>query len=511
MSPRIRKTKSRSNDSTVQTPEPYKANSLFKDVMKNLQHITSIFDESPELCTKVLDQSPVPLAMLYLHTLADESKVEENILKPLLEWEKEGIDTQKNLESMKKGLNSTSEIKEETTFKGVTEALLTGHVILFIQDCDLALVITVEQTDYFRKVEESKVQTLVRGPREGFVEDIDTNMALIRRRTRTPKLSFEQHCVGKDTRTKVYVTYVRDLVDQQVLDTLTKRIEQVDTDKILESGMLEELIVDPKYTPFPTMKATERPDIVAGEILDGKIAIVVDGTPFVLIAPVTFTSFFQIAEDYYEKFDLATFIRGIRLLAFCISLALPAGYIAVTTFHAELLETNILINLAAQREGVPFPAFMEVFIMEIIFELLREAGIRMPRPIGSAISIVGALVIGEAAVAAGFISAAMVIVVSLTAISSFISPYYAFSGASRLIRFLFILFAAAGGFFGMVVLMIALVIHLSSVTSIGRPYLSPISPFEWKKWKDAFFRFPIGYDKSQWYQMLVKLKRRMSR
>ncbi|MFC0524609.1 spore germination protein [Pontibacillus salicampi] len=519
MSPIKRRSKGKQNTDIQQDADTLDLPnvSVYSDIEANIKQIESIFVKSPELVTKIVQHAPIPYSFAFLRTLANEGRVDENITEPLAEWQskpkpdEEHSKSVSSIESLIKHLNVSSEITKITSYKQVVDGLLDGQVILFVQDQEMALNIPVEPTSSFRQVNEAQIQTLVRGPREGFVEDIDTNMSLLRRRLRNPMLRFQPMNVGKETHTKVIVSYLDDIVDREVLNTIIARLQSIEKNKILDSGMLEELIEDPNYTPFPTIKATERPDVAAGDILDGRVVIMVDGSPFALLAPATFVSFFHSAEDYYEKFELATFMRSIRLLAFWVSLAFPATYIAVTTFHAEVLPTNILINLAAQREGVPFPAFMEVFLMEVIFELLREAGIRMPRPIGSAISIVGALVIGEAAVQAGLISAAMVIVVSLTAISSFISPYYAFSGTIRLLRFLLIFFATIGGFFGMVVFTIALIIHLSNITSIGHSYLSPVAPLKISRLKDVLFRFPLWWDKTNLYKKMKSLKYRNRR
>lgn len=268
------------------------------------------------------------------------------------------------------------------------------------------------------------------------------------------------------------------------------RLNQINIDGILESGNIEELIQDSQSSPFPTVYNTERPDVVAAALLEGRIAILVDGTPFVLIVPALFFQYFQSAEDYYERSIIGSIIRLLRHLAFAISLLAPALFIAITTFHQSMLPPALLISLAAQREGVPFPAFAEALIMEITFEILREAGIRMPRSIGSAMSIVGAFVIGTAAVEAGIISAMMVIVVSITAISSFVSPSYEMAIAVRMLRFVFMALAASFGLFGITIGLIALVLHLCSLRSFGVPYMSPIAPFNLSDQKDTLIVLP---------------------
>lgn len=493
-------------DPKVSESQDYEQISIFSDVHTNVNQMKQILGDSPDLISKEIHHETTSLSIVYFKSLTNEEIVEKQIIKPLMDWENSNTSSPvKDIETVKKHMNVSQTINEATDYAEVIDAILDGQVILFTQQQTIALLIPSIPSQMERNVESPKLQTVVWGPQDGFIEDINTNLALIRKRIRNPKLRFESFTVGKESKTQVMVAYLEHLVEQDVLSTVRERIQAINKNSILESSMVEELIEDRGYTPFPTIKSIERPDTVAGELLEGKVGVLVNGSPLVLIAPSFFTSFFQASEDYYARFDLATMVRFIRLIAFWLSIALPATYIAITTFHAELLETNILINLAAQREGVPFPAFMEVLIMEILFELLREAGIRMPRSIGSAISIVGALVIGEAAVSAGFISPAMVIIVSLTAIASFISPYYGFSGGARFIRFIVILFASIGGFFGMMIFLIAFVIHLNSVTSIGKPYLYPVSPFRLSKQKDVLLRMPLWWNETKTYNTIKQV------
>ncbi len=285
--------------------------------------------------------------------------------------------------------------------------------------------------------------------------------------------------------------YLKGIASDKVVEEVRARLDRIDIDGILESGYIEELIQDERYSPFPTMYSTERPDVVASEILEGRIAILIDGTPFVLTVPALMIQFFHAAEDYYQRADISTLIRIIRLISFVIALLGPSLYIAITTFHQEMLPTSLLIGLAAQREGVPFPAFIEALLMEVTFEILREAGIRMPRAVGQAVSIVGTLVLGTAAIEAGIVSAAMVIVVSITAISSFVFPAFNMSISIRMLRFALMGLAASFGIFGIIVGVIALVLHLCSLRSFGVPYVSPFSPMIIQDLKDTIVRLPI--------------------
>jgi spore germination protein KA len=284
--------------------------------------------------------------------------------------------------------------------------------------------------------------------------------------------------------------YIHGIANDKVVKEIRQRLKRIDIDSILESGYIEQLIEDQTFTPFPTMYNTERPDVVAGNLLEGRIAIFVDGTPFVLIAPALFMQFFQSAEDYYARFDIATSIRLLRIFMFMISLIAPATYVAVTTFHQEMVPTTLIVAIAAQREAVPFPAFVEALLMELTFEILREAGIRLPKAIGSAVSIVGALVIGQAAVQASIVSPAMVIIVSITAIASFATPSFDMAISARLIRFLFMIGAATFGFYGIILCLLMMVVHLCSLRSFGVPYMAPFAPFIPVNNGDTVIRLP---------------------
>jgi spore germination protein KA len=301
---------------------------------------------------------------------------------------------------------------------------------------------------------------VVRGSREAFTESNEINIALVRRIIKSPDLWIEPMKIGTVTKTDVSIMYINGIAKEGIVEEVKKRLKGINIDSILESGYIEQLIEDQVMTPFPTIDYTERPDRVAGNLLEGRVAIFVNGTPFVLLVPALFIQFFQSIEDYFARFDIASSIRVLRILIFFISLITPSLYVAATTFHQEIIPTKLLVIIAAQRETVPFPAVIETFIMEVIFELLREASIRMPKAIGSTMSIVGALVIGQTAVEAGIVSPAMVIIVSITAIASFATPSYAITISARLLRFVFIICAGTMGLYGVILIFFVLVVHL---------------------------------------------------
>ncbi|OAS17103.1 spore germination protein [Paenibacillus oryzisoli] len=431
------------------------------------------------------------VGLFYIDGLVQNDILNEHVSKPLLSAHENASYWQQDI-CFHDLLCQAITISELTLSKegtAVLTALLGGNTILIADGYDEVIIAGTSGWDK-RAIEEPQTQTVVRGPKESFTEDIRTNTSLIRRKIRSPDLRFISLFIGRYTQTEVIICYLEGIADERVLLEATSRLERIDTDSILESGFIEEYIEDVTYSPFPTIMNSERPDAVAAGILEGQIAILVDGTPFVLQAPVTFFSFLKSSEDYYQRFDIATFIRAIRYISFVVSMLLPSLYIAITTFHQEMLPTTLLISLAAQREGVPFPALLEALLMEVTFEVLREAGVRMPRVIGSAISIVGALVLGQASVQAGLVSAAMVIIVSFTAISNFVTPALNMAVAARLIRFGLMLLAGSFGLFGILTGCMAILIHLASLRSFGVPYLTPLAPLAVSSFKDTLLRVP---------------------
>ncbi|KAF4326221.1 hypothetical protein G195_000099 [Phytophthora kernoviae 00238/432] len=388
-----------------------------------------------------------------------------------------------------KGLLTSGAIKETTDLEQVFEFLLSGNTVVLLDGYSTALVSSTKGGDE-RSVSEPSTQTVIRGPRDSFVESISTNIALIRRKINNVDLWLETMHIGKMTKTKVGMMYIKGVAEEEIVSEIRSRLSKINIDSILESGYIEELIQDKTFTPFPTLQNTDRPDGAAAALLEGRIAILVDGTPFVLLAPALFIQFFQASEDYYQRWDIASLIRILRYISFGISMLAPSVYIAVTTFHQELVPTPLITNLAAQREGVPFPAFVEALLMEVMFEVLREAGTRMGRAIGTSISIVGTLVIGQAAVEAGMVSAAMVIVVSSTAISNFVSPTFNMGISARMLRFILMLLSATLGLYGVTLGIIVIVLHLCSLRSFGVPYMSPIAPFSTNDQEDVLIRLP---------------------
>ncbi|CAH1224950.1 Spore germination protein B1 [Paenibacillus plantiphilus] len=375
-------------------------------------------------------------------------------------------------------------------FQHAEAQLLLGNVLIFLDGWNKAIMYQANNVKA-RPVDEPSSESVVKGPREGTVENMRTNVGLLRSRLQTSQFKLKNVVTGGKTHTNVLYGYVEDAVPPHTLAAFMKRITKAEEMEILETSYIEELIEDAVYSPFPQHRYTERPDSAVAALLEGKIIVLVEGTGSILVCPGLFTEFFQNSEDYYERTIISTFIRLLRIIAFFIALLLPSVYISLSTFHPELIPTVLLLAVLDTREGIPFPSLVEAVIMMLSFELLREAGIRLPRPVGSAVSIVGALIIGEAAINAGIASPIMVVIIAVTGIASFSIPQYAIAIALRLLQLPLMLLTATMGIFGMMIGLLWITLHLASLKSLGQPYLSPLAPLRLGQLADTLIRSPL--------------------
>lgn len=454
---------------------------------ENVRYFTSLYKESSDVVFRSFLIGQRNAEVIYIEGLSDVQKLDEFVLEKLLNY---SVKDENELVSTLSNILPISNLSKISTYKECIEAIANGKPILLINGFEEAYSLGLVKFEK-RSIEEPEAESVIRGPREGFTEALGVNTSLVRRIIKDPALKMKSLQVGKYTQTKVILSYLEGIVDPALLENVENRISQIKIDGVLESGYIEQLIESNPYSPFPQVMYTERPDVVSANLLEGRVVILMDGTPFALIAPVSFFSLFQAQEDYYERFWIGSFIRTFRFLFLVVSLFLPSLYVAITTFHQEMIPSDLLLSVASSREGVPFPAIVEAVMMEIAFEALREAGIRLPKQIGSAVSIVGALVIGQAAVEAGIVSAPMVIVVSITGIASFLIPRYAIGLPIRLLRFPIIFLAGALGLIGVMLGAIILVIHLAGLKSFDLPYLSPIGTTKKHALRDTIFRSPL--------------------
>lgn len=430
--------------------------------------------------------------LLYIDGLIEEKQLDESLLKSLMLSNSSGpLDAIQDIISfLQNQLIAISQVKRALDISSIVQNVLKGSVAILIAGQTEALVLNIPGGKT-RAVEQTSSENTVRAPRDSFTESIRTNTSLIRRRIRSTRLKIETLTVGELTQTDVAIAYLEDIADSAVIQEIKSRIQNIQIDGVLESGYIEQFIEERTYSPFPQYLVTERPDYVVSALLEGRVAVLTDGSPFIISGPMTFWGFLQAGEDYYDRVLFANLIRFIRLILTMIALVLPSIYVALTTFHQQMIPTKLILSISAAREGIPFPALVEALIMESTFEGLREAGVRLPKQIGQAVSIVGGLVVGQAAVQAGIVSAPMVIVVSLTGIASFVIPRYNFSFAFRILRFPMILLAGMFGLYGITVGLLCILIHLAGLKSLGVPYLFPMAPVSFQGLKDSFFRAPL--------------------
>ncbi|MBG9691070.1 spore germination protein [Lysinibacillus sp. fkY74-1] len=467
---------------------------LNTSLAKNIKVIQNTLGHSNDIIIREItigEAEPHRLAIISIDGLSDKTMISDSVIDKLMAniEEEQEIEITTINQYVRSSYLTVGDVMNIEYFTTLYHAILNGETVILL-DGFAEGIVTSTKSAKDRAVTEPSTESVIRGPRESFTETLRTNTALIRRKIKSPNLWIKSRVIGEVTQTDVAVMYINGIASDKIVAEVLARLDRINIDGILESGYIEDFIQDSKNTMFPTVYNSERPDVIAGELLDGKVAILVDGTPFVLVVPALFTSFLQSAEDYYQHWMISSLIRILRFFGISLALVAPSLYVAITTFHQEMLPTAMLISIASQREGVPFPAVVEALIMELAFEILREAGLRMPRTIGPAVSIVGTLVIGQAAVDAGVVSAVMVIIVALTAICSFLFPAYGLSNTIRVLRFPLMILAAMFGLFGVMFGIIVIILHLCSIRSFGVPYLSPFAPFIIQDQKDAFLLLP---------------------
>lgn len=446
---------------------------------------------------------PVQALLVYAESLTDSKQISSQILRPLL-WEmpklNETIPARKSglLAFLKDSLINARKSQDATGFVELTNQVLHGNVGLLLDGEAKALIIPLQGGEN-RAVTEPDTEPVVIGPKDGFIEALNINLSLIRRRIRSSRLKIEMLETGLLTKTKVAVCYVEGIANPKIVAEAKERLRRINIDSTLSSNYVAELIADEAVTLFPLIQKTERPDRTAAALVEGRVAVLADNVPTVLLLPCTFVSLLQASEDYSLGAVFVSLIRLLRFLALNIALLLPAFTVAVIAYNQELLPTNLIHTVMRDRQNVPFPVAVEIMFMEFIFEILREAGVRLPKNIGQAISTVGGLVIGQAAVTAGLIAPTPVIVVSLTAIASFTMPDYEAGTSLRALRFLLLILASTLGLVGIMFGLMGILAHLMSLRSFGVPYLSPLAPLSPGDLKDTLIRIP-------WWGMLTRPK-----
>jgi spore germination protein KA len=435
--------------------------------------------------------------IFYMDGMINTTTVNEHIIAPLVGYQPGREISSKNLIlDCKERIMSAGNSAVESDLNKLLDAVLYGDTLLLIDGFDTAIVIDTKGFKT-RDVSDPESAKLNRGPREGFTESILTNITLIRRRLKSPKLKFKFRNIGELSQTKVCVSYIDGVAQEMIIEELERRLDAIKIDGILDSGYIQELIRDAPFSPFETVGHSERPDVVASRLLEGRVAVFVDGSPFILTVPFVFIENLQAGEDYYNNYIFSSINRMIRITGTIVSGSIPALYVAVTTFHQEMLPTPLLISIAASRISVPFPTVFSMIFMLLIFDTLREAGTRMPTTIGQAINIVGTLVLGQAVIEAKLVSAPIIIITAISGITTLLN--YNLIGPNMLVKYLMLVASAIIGVYGFLFIVILLIYHLVSIRSFGIPYMLNMTSVRNYNSQDIWIRVP-------WWSMKLRPK-----
>lgn len=451
----------------------------------NLNRLREAFDLSADLVIREIRVAGRDGAVVSVEGMIDRHLMTDAVLLPLSRLTDDGGDADTLMKTVESRVLGFTDLLYADTVERLAELIVSGFAAVLIDGVAHA-VLGGMQAFMIRSVSEPSTEVGVRGSREGFTEAVRVNMSMVRRRLKTPKLTFEMLTVGSDSQTAVCLCYMRDRVSPKLLANVRERIRKCPLDVVLESGYLQPFLEGEQRSLFTGVDVTERPDTLCAKVAEGRVGVMVDGTPFALVIPFLFSEHFQAMDDYTLQPVYASFIRVIKYLAFAVSLLLPGLYVAIGMHHAELLPARLLLSFVNSARSTPFSLTVEALLIHFLFEIMREAGLRFPKAIGHAVSIVGALVIGESVVRAGLVSAPMVIIVALTSISAFVIP--SLYGSVAVLRFGFILLGGALGLYGVVAGALLLLCSMSSLNVDGIPVTAPITPFSFRAMRDVFIR-----------------------
>lgn len=459
-----------------------KIDTKFKKIKK---YVTELTNNNPDYVFKSVKFYKYGINIIFCESLTSRDVINHYILE-FFEQKNEAEEKIKDVLDFVELSLPTHKVKRVSNYDEMMYNLYCGFTILTIDGYKEALSIETKAI-LNSSISESKNEKVLKGPNDSFTENYQTNIGMIRKRLKTDKLCIDEIIVGALSKNKVGILYISDIASKEIADYIKEKIESIDIDAVLDSNYVIDTINGNIDNFFPTYLPTERPDLVAAKLLEGKIAVVVENSQLVTILPILFLELFHNPEDYYQTPINANYTRVIRIFAFLITVLTPAIYIAIIDYNHETIPTNLLINFSTQRDGVPLPSILEALIMLLTFEILRETDARIPTIIGSSLSIVGALVLGEAAVTAGVVSPIMVIVIAITSISGFILTYFDVSNGSRWWRIIFLVFSAVAGMLGVIIAGLMFIINLAGTQALGLPYLTPLSPLSPKDLTDNMF------------------------
>ncbi len=460
------------------------------------ENIKNILSDSSDIIYQVHyinGNRHLPVTVIFVDGMVNAKIVNDDILKPLTQEKilNEEQDYKALIELIKHGTIYHAPRKVRKKLQSVLEDISNGYVALVFDKEKKAVTFEIKDFEK-RSITEPTTENAMKGSKDAFIEVLRVNTSLVRRKIRTPYLRIKEVVVGRQTKTPVAVIYIENLTNEIMVKEVLKRLKAIDVDGVIAAGSIEEYIIDHRRTLFPQVLATERSDKLCHNILEGRVGLIIDGLPVTYIIPGTYAMYFQAPEDYAQNFVISSFIRILRYACTAITLLLPGFYVAVTSFHQEMIPTELAVSIIRSKQDVPFPTVTSIFIMLIAFEILLEAGLRLPRTIGQAVSIIGALVIGQAAVQAKLISPAVVIVVATTGICGFVMPNQDMANAFRVLRLVFVISTSIAGLYGLALTLVVLVYHLNTIETFGIPYMSPYAANDGKDvTKDTVIRIPL--------------------
>jgi spore germination protein KA len=462
-----------------------------KDLQRNKKFIQTIFDKCSDVVYReinIVSDSRYNAICIYIANMIPSAILESTISN--LTSVPSNFEYISNLKEYCKSTLGIDETDVTDDLKKIIESISEGELVLFINGIDRGFTIDLKEPPS-RAVEQPVTESVVRGPREGFTENHSTNLTLIRKKIKSSNLKIESFKIGKQTQTIVSIIYMENIANSKIVQEVKNRINKIDIDSLIAANYVEEYIEDNPFSIFPTTFRTEKPDVACGKLLEGRIVITIDSVPVVLTTPTMFIEFFMSPDDYYLRFYVATLSRWIRIISFTMSIALPAAYVSLVTYHYELLPTALVISIIRARANIPFPPMVEAMFMLIVYLTLQEADIRIPKTMGQAISVVGGLVLGQAAISSGIVSSHMIIVVAFSAVSALAIPTPELQMPLAYVRFGLLILSGIGGMVGLTCGIIFIIIHLLSLRSFGVPYLAPFGPLKPRELIDTFIRLPL--------------------
>ncbi|MBM7583629.1 hypothetical protein JOC86_000166 [Bacillus pakistanensis] len=461
--------------------EHQNGNSISPEKAVFINEIKNRLNDSSDLKHKEVESK---ITLFFIDTLIDKTMLHQDIMRHVYRLDSEPVELMNML--------TVAEVKKDSNYEDTVVSILSGAVAIHVEGYPYVISAQIKSKTS-RSLTKPENESQVIGPQIAFNENLATNISLIRSYLANPRLCNEMYHVGKQTRTAISIMYIKGIASDEMVQTLRQRIKTIKIDGIIDSSVLVQLIDDNSLSIFPQMLLTERPDKSSTMLLNGKIVVIVDGSSLVIGCPQSFLEFFQSMEDQNVKWHVSSFLRLLRIIAMILSVFFTAFYVASLTFHYEVIPQPLLVPLSESRSRVPFPPIIEALLLEFIIELLREAGARLPTKVGQTMGIVGGIVIGTAAVQAGFTSNILIIIIALGALASFTTPSYTMGNVIRILRFPIILLAGFWGFYGIMFAFCFLLIHLLRQSSLGSPYMIPFYPPRLADWKDSIVRLPLKF------------------